>query len=81
MARFRPLPRTLVGQFHPFNDAPFDGSRNLEVGQRVLIQAGAFEGLEAVFEKPKGADRAQLLITMLGQPRSVEVPMDSVDAC
>ena len=77
----RPLPRTLVGQFQPFNDAPFDGSCNLQVGQRVLIQAGAFKGLEAVFEKPKGADRAQLLITMLGRPRSVEVPVDSVDAC
>ncbi|MDC3316402.1 transcription/translation regulatory transformer protein RfaH [bacterium] len=77
----RPLPRTLVGQFQPFNDAPFNGSSDLKVGQKVLIQAGAFEGLEAVFEKPKGADRAQLLITMLGQPRSVEVRMDSIDAC
>ena len=77
----RPLPRTLVGQFQPFNDAPFDGSCNLQVGQRVLIQAGAFKGLEAVFEKPKGADRAQLLITMLGQLRSVEVLTDSIDAC
>ena len=77
----RPLPRTLVGQFQPFNDVPFDGSSDLQPGQRVLIQAGAFEGLEAVFAKSKGTDRAHLLITVLGQLRSVEVPMDSVDAC
>ena len=77
----RPLPKTLVGQFQPFNDVPFDGSSDLQVGQRVLIQAGAFEGLEAVFEKSKGTDRAHLLITVLGQLRSVEVPMDNIDAC
>jgi transcriptional antiterminator RfaH len=77
----RPLPSSLVGQFRPFHDAPVNASSDVKVGQRVLIQADAFEGLEAVFEKPKGADRAQLLITMLGQPRSVEVPMDSIDAC
>lgn len=77
----RPLPRTLVEQFMSFHDTPFESATDLTVGQKVLIQAGAFEGLEAVFEKSKGADRAQLLITMLGQPRSVEVPSDSIDAC
>ncbi len=77
----RPLPPALVEQFKPFHDAPFKSSTNIKAGQKVLIQAGAFEGLEAVFEKPKGTDRAHLLITVLGQLRSVEVPMDSIDAC
>ena len=75
------LPHALVTLFRPFHDAPFNGSSDLKVGQKVLIQAGVFEGLEAVFEQPKGADRAQVLVTMLGQPRSVEVRMDSIDAC
>ena len=74
----RPLPRTLVGQFQPFNDAPFDGSSDLQVGQKVLIQAGAFKGLEAVFDKSCGQDRAQVLVTVLGGVRPVQVAITAL---
>ena len=76
----RPLPSALVGQFRSFHDSPFDASCDLQVGQKVLIQEGAFGGLEAVFEKPRGQDRVQVLVTVLGGLRAVEVAANAVSA-
>jgi transcriptional antiterminator RfaH len=45
---------------HTLNTAPF------HPGARVRIVAGPFEGLEAVFDKESGPDRARVLLEVLG---------------
>lgn len=49
-------------------DAPLDGDR-------VMIEDGAFEGLEAVWCEPDGMKRAVLLLTLMN--RKVRVPVES----
>ena len=40
-------------------------------GERVRVESGPFEGLEAVFDKSRGQDRVQVLVTVLGGLRAV----------
>jgi transcriptional antiterminator RfaH len=49
-------------------------------GARVRIFAGPFEGLEGVFERESGPDRAVVLLSVLGQSASVRVPACNVVA-
>ena len=49
-------------------DAPLDGDH-------VMIEDGAFEGLEAVWCEPDGMKRAVLLLTLIS--RQVRVPVES----
>jgi transcriptional antiterminator RfaH len=45
--------------------------RSFEPGSRVSVIAGAFEGLEGVFERDAGEDRAVVLLTLLGRSTPV----------
>ena len=45
-------------------------------GETVRMESGPFAGLTAVFDMPKGDDRAQVLIEMLGKVLRVEVDSD-----
>jgi transcriptional antiterminator RfaH len=49
-------------------------SRALERGAPVSIVAGAFEGLEGIFERPAGEDRVIVLLKLLGRDTPVGVP-------
>lgn len=49
-------------------------------GAPVKIIAGAFEGLEGVFEREAGDERVVILLTLLGQETSVRVPLQFVVA-
>ena len=44
-----------------------------EAGETVRIEGGPFAGLKAVFDMPKGDDRAQVLLEMLGKVQQVVV--------
>lgn len=50
----------------------------LAPGARVRIVAGPFDGLEGVFQREAGDDRAIVLLSVLGQSASVGVPAGSV---
>ena len=50
----------------------------LAPGARVRILAGPFDGLEGIFERETGADRAIVLLRVLGQTASVRVPVANV---
>jgi transcriptional antiterminator RfaH len=50
----------------------------LAPGARVRILAGPFEGLEGVFEREAGSDRAIVLLSVLGQTASVGVAVGNV---
>ncbi|PID45369.1 MAG: transcription/translation regulatory transformer protein RfaH [Proteobacteria bacterium] len=48
-------------------------------GDRVIITSGSFQGLEAVFERYSGEERAVLLMNLLSEQASVAV--STVDLC
>ncbi|MEX0734707.1 MAG: transcription termination/antitermination NusG family protein [Steroidobacteraceae bacterium] len=50
----------------------------LAPGARVRILAGPFDGLEGIFQRESGSDRAIVLLTVLGQTASVGVPVGNV---
>ncbi len=50
----------------------------IAAGARVRILAGPFDGLEGIFERETGADRAIVLLRVLGQTASVRVPVANV---
>lgn len=47
-------------------------------GDVVLIEDGPFQGLSAIYCMNKGADRAQVLITLLGRAQHLNVDINSV---
>ena len=47
-------------------------------GETVRIEGGPFAGLTPVFDMPKGDDRAQVLIEMLGKVQQVVVDSDQL---
>jgi transcriptional antiterminator RfaH len=48
--------------------------RPLKAGTRVSVIAGAFEGLDGIFEREIGEDRAIILLEVLGRRTPVSVP-------
>ena len=49
-----------------------------EPGAKVRIIAGAFDGLEGIFQRESGDERALVLLKLLGQESSVQVPAEFV---
>lgn len=47
-------------------------------GDLVRIEDGPFQGLSAIYCMNKGADRVQVLITLLGRSQHINVDLDSV---
>ena len=58
--------------------APAEPARAPRAGYARPDPRGAFEGLEGVFQRESGPDRAIVLLSVLGQPASVGVPAGSV---
>ena len=48
-------------------------------GDKVRMAAGPFVGLEAVFDMPRGEERAQVLLNMLGQQQKIIVNTDDME--
>ena len=49
--------------------------RRLERGARVNVIAGAFAGLDGIFEREAGEERAVVLLQLLGQQTPVGIPL------
>lgn len=56
-------------------------SRPFQRGSAVRVVAGAFEGLQGIFERDIGSDRVVILLRLLGQESSVHVPARFVIPC
>jgi transcriptional antiterminator RfaH len=54
------------------------GRPQFESGERVRIEGGAFDGLEAIFQCESGEQRAILLLDLLGQEVRATVEMASL---
>lgn len=55
-----------------------EGGPLFAIGETVRLESGPFAGLTAVFDMPKGNDRAQVLIEMLGSVQQVLVDADQL---
>jgi transcriptional antiterminator RfaH len=54
--------------------------QGLAPGTPIRIATGPFDGLEGVFQRESGTDRAIVLLSVLGQSASVGVPLENVVA-
>ena len=69
-----PVPDALVEQLrhHPHEAAGVH--TRFSPGDKITVAEGPFKGLDAVFQRAKGEERAIILLNMLQQPREVEIP-------
>src|ERR1039457_5915383 len=56
------------------------GAPKLARGAQVRVSAGAFHGFEGIFQRPAGADRVVVLLSLLGHDTAVYVPAQYVQA-
>ena len=75
-----PIPDELIEQFMDHAKLPLEISQSFKKGQVVRIEDGAFAGLEGIFEQSKGVERVELLLTVLGAVRSVQVSASIIGA-
>ena len=68
-----PVPPAVMAPFLAFDAAPMTQEHRFRAGDKLLIEDGPFAGLEAIFDMPKGEQRVQVLIEMLGELRAVTV--------
>lgn len=50
------------------------GENSLRPGSRISVIAGAFRGLEGIFERNAGEERVVILLRLLGRDATVQVP-------
>jgi transcriptional antiterminator RfaH len=53
-------------------------SKPFEPGARISVVAGAFEGLDGIFERDSGSERVVVLLELLGQVTPVTIPSRNV---
>lgn len=68
-----PMPAIVLEALMGQADSVTEGSPLFTAGEALRIEGGPFAGLTAVFDMPKGDDRAQVLIEMLGKVQQVVV--------
>ena len=68
-----PVPNEVMAPLLALGERSADVIQGFSFGDKVRFEAGPFAGLEAIFQMPKGDDRAQVLIALLGQQRPVVV--------
>jgi len=73
-----PLPASVMHGLLSYEHAPLNAAKTFRAGERLRVESGPFEGLEAVFDKPRGQDRVQVLVTVLGSLRPVEVAANAL---
>jgi transcriptional antiterminator RfaH len=74
----QPVPEVIISPLLAMNDQPVALDSALKAGDRVRIEEGAFAGLEAVFTLPKGEDRVQVLIDILGGTQRIVLDKEAI---
>ena len=74
----QPVPLGVMTPLLALKDQPTTLDATLEHGDRVRIEEGPFIGLEAVFDMPKGEDRVQVLIEVLGGAQRIVLERDGI---
>lgn len=77
-AHYPPIPASVLEELTSQAASVGEGGPLFMAGDSVRLEGGAFSGLTAVFDMPKGDDRAQVLIQMLGKEQQVIVHSDQL---
>ena len=73
-----PVPLSLIAALQGASDSAMDTPLPFNRGDKVRFTAGPFAGIEAVFDMPRGADRAQVLLELLGKVQWLTVGLDDL---
>jgi len=73
-----PVPSSLIAALQGTSDGAVDAPLPFNQGDKVRLIAGPFAGIEAVFDMPRGEDRAQVLLQLLGKVRRLTVNQDDL---
>ena len=75
-----PVPAAVLEVLMRQANSVTEGGPLFVAGERVRVDSGPFAGVTAVFDMPKGDDRAQVLIQMLGKVQQLVVGVDQLAA-
>ena len=75
---YTPVPSSLIAALHGPSDGAVDAPLPCIQGDKVRLIAGPFAGLEAVFDMPRGEDRAQVLFQLLDKVQRLTVNEDDL---
>lgn len=68
----------LINQASP--EGVIRSQSNVQTGQEVSINGGAFNGLQGIIERPPNArGRVKVLLELLNRPMSIDVPIDLIE--
>jgi len=73
-----PVPSSLIAALQGTSDGAVDAPLPFNQGDKVHLIAGPFAGIEAVFDMPRGEDRAQVLLELLGKVQRLTVNQDDL---
>ena len=73
-----PVPSSLIAALQGASEDALDTPLPLNQGDNVRLIAGPFAGIEAVFDMPRGEDRAQVLLRLLGKVQRLSVNQDDL---
>ena len=71
-----PIPATVVEVLMGQDASVRESGPLFTSGERVRVEGGPFAGLAAIYDMPKGDDRARVLLEMLGKVQQVVVDSD-----
>ena len=73
-----PVPNEFIAPFLTVGASVAVEQELFKSGEQVRLESGPFAGLLAVFDLPKGKDRAQVLLELLGKARPLTVSVDDL---
>jgi len=81
-AEFAKVPEALIQKLQESEDANKKLAKDLDRfkgGDRVVIEAGPFIGIEGVFKQYKGDERVIVLLNVLQQATKLEIPLLDIE--
>ena len=70
---YSPIPASLIAALKGTSDSAIYAPLPFNQGDSVRLIAGPFAGIEAIFDLPRGEDRAQVLLELLGKVQRLTV--------
>ena len=74
-----PVPSGLIAALRDRPEGALDTPLPFNQGDKVRLIAGPFAGIEAIFDMPRGEDRAQVLVELLGKIHRLTVKQDDLN--
>ena len=68
----------MIAALQSMSEGAIDAPLSFNQGDKVRLMAGPFAGIEAVFDMPRGEDRAQVLLELLGKVQRLTVNQDDL---